>query len=195
MKGTEKLIKSVEHLARSLARRYDLDYDLTLAAIRQVLTKIRNLKEMNTLEKLTWQKKAGIISETQYREAVEQLSSEDTLRNQIKETLTTLLAEKKKKKKSQPEPEEELDIDNMEDVEGTEETPEGDGDVMAAEPTEPATGGSAQDVQKELMDALQAAKNIGDVKLQRQISNALTYFTRQQVAGNETEASSANAPL
>jgi hypothetical protein len=194
MRGTEKLIKSIEHLARSLAQRYDLDYDLTLAAIRQVLTKMRNLKEMNTLEKLTWQKKAGIISETQYREAVEQLTSEETLRNQIKETLTNLLTEKKKKK-SKSKPEEEIDVDIDVDAESTEETPEGGEDMMAAEPVEPTVGGSAQDVQKELMDALEAAKSIGDVKLQRQISNALTYFTRQQVAGSEAEASSANAPL
>ena len=193
MKGTQKLIKSVEHLARSLAQRYDLDYDLTLAAIRQVLTKIRNLKEMNTLEKLTWQKKAGIISETQYREAVEQLSSEDTLRNQIRETLTNLLSEKKKK--SEPE-EEEPTTDEMESEEMPEEGGEDlESEMPAEEPAEPTTGGSAQDVQKELMDALEAAKGIGDVKLQRQISNALTYFTRQQVAGSETEASSANAPL
>lgn len=194
MKGTQKLIKSVEHLARSLAQRYDLDYDLTLAAIRQVLTKIRNLKEMNTLEKLTWQKKAGIISETQYREAVEQLSSEDTLRNQIKETLTTLLAEKKKKK-SEPEEEEPI-ADEVDSEEMPEEGGEDlESEMPAEEPAEPTTGGSAQDVQKELMDALEAAKGIGDVKLQRQISNALTYFTRQQVASSETEASSANAPL
>lgn len=193
MKGTQKLIKSVEHLARSLAQRYDLDYDLTLAAIRQVLTKIRNLKEMNTLEKLTWQKKAGIISETQYREAVEQLSSEDTLRNQIRETLTNLLSEKKKK--SEPE-EEEPTTDETDSEEMPEEGGEDlESEMPAEEPAEPTTGGSAQDVQKELMDALEAAKGIGDVKLQRQISNALTYFTRQQVAGSETEASSANAPL
>ena len=67
--------------------------------------------------------------------------------------------------------------------------------MMPAEPTQPTVGTSAQDVQKELMDALEAAKNIGDAKLQRQISNALTYFTRQQVAGSEAETSSANAPL
>ena len=155
---------------------------------------MRNLKEMNILEKLTWQKKAGIISETQYREAVEQLSSKDTLRNQIRETLTTLLAEKKKKK-SKSKPEEEIDMNIDVDAESTGETPEGGEDMMAAEPAEPAVGGSAQDVQKELMDALEAAKSIGDVKLQRQISNALTYFTRQQVAGSEAEASSVNAPL
>ena len=194
MKRTQQLIKSVEHLARSLAQRYDLDYDLTLAAIRQVLAKIRNLQEMNTLEKLTWQKKAGIISETQYREAVERLSSGDALRKQIRETLTTLLAEKKKKK-SKSKPEEEIDMDIDMDAESTEETPEGGEDMMPTEPAQPTVGSSAQDVQKELMDALEAAKGIGDVKLQRQISNALTYFTRQQVAGSEAEASSANAPL
>ncbi len=58
-----------------------------------------------------------------------------------------------------------------------------------------AAGGSAQDVQKELMDALEAAKGIGDVKLQRQISNALTYFTRQQVASSEIETSTAQPAL
>ena len=44
---------------------------------------------------------------------------------------------------------------------------------------------SPQDVQKELMDALEAAKNLGDKKLVRQIGNALTYFTRSQVADQE----------
>ena len=193
MKRTQKLIHSVEHLARSLAQRYDLDYDLTLAAIRQILTKMRNLKEMDILEKLTWQKKAGIISETQYREAVEKLTSEDALRSQIRETLTDLL--EKKKKKTEPKSEEEANID-ITDVDNTEEMPEegGEGDAMT-EPSEPTIGGSTQDVQKELMDALEAARSKGDAKLERIISNALTYFTRQQVAKSEAEASSANAPL
>jgi hypothetical protein len=42
-----------------------------------------------------------------------------------------------------------------------------------------------QDVQKELTDALEAAKGLGDEKLVRQIGNALTYFTRSQVSGEE----------
>lgn len=153
---------------------------------------------MNTIEKLTWQKKAGIISETQYREAVEALNSEDSIRNMIKEALVDLLAEKKKSKEEEPseEPEE-----GAEEATTEEEPAEGGEDLEAAEepvgaePEADAAGGSAQNVQKELMDALEAAKNIGDVKLQRQISNALTYFTRQQVASSETETSTAQPAL
>ena len=44
---------------------------------------------------------------------------------------------------------------------------------------------SSQDVQKELMDALEAAKKLGDKKLVRQIGNALTYFTRSQITKDE----------
>lgn len=49
------------------------------------------------------------------------------------------------------------------------------------------TGGisSVQDVQKELMDALEASKKLGDKKLTRQIGNALTYFTRSQITKDE----------
>ncbi len=153
---------------------------------------------MNTIEKLTWQKKAGIISETQYRESVEALTSEESVRNMIKEALVDLLAEKKKAKKDEPieEPEEgaeeatteEEPVEGEEDLEGMEEPAD-------VEPEVGAAGGSAQDVQKELMDALEAAKGIGDVKLQRQISNALTYFTRQQVASSEIETSTAQPAL
>jgi hypothetical protein len=35
------------------------------------------------------------------------------------------------------------------------------------------------------MAALKAAKGMGDKKLVRQIGNALTYFTRQQVSSDE----------
>jgi len=44
---------------------------------------------------------------------------------------------------------------------------------------------SPQDVQKELMDALEASKKLGDKKLTRQIGNALTYFTRTQITKDE----------
>ena len=153
---------------------------------------------MNTIEKLTWQKKAGIISETQYREAVEALNSEDSIRNMIKEALVDLLAEKKKSKEEEPteEPEEGAEEATTEEepAEG-EEGLEATEEPVGVEPEADAAGGSAQNVQKELMDALEAAKSIGDVKLQRQISNALTYFTRQQVASSETETSTAEPAL
>jgi hypothetical protein len=77
--------------------------------------------------------------------------------------------EAKKKKKD----EEEVEISATEEIPAGEETP-------ITEPTSPS-----YDVQKELMDALNAAKSIGDEKLVRQIGNALTYFTRTQVAKEE----------
>lgn len=187
---TKKLLSGIEAIAKSLAQRYDLDYELVLAAVRQVLQKFKTLNEMNTIEKLTWQKKAGIISEVDFREAVEALSSEDTIRKTIKEALVGILNEKKKKSKKEKE-EEVADLEGMEDFE--DQAPEGGEDLMQEPQAAPAS--TAQDVQKELMDALEAAKSIGDVKLQRQISNALTYFTRQQVAGSEGEASTATPAL
>ena len=60
----------------------------------------------------------------------------------------------------------------------TEETPADDSET-------PAGGTSSQNVQKELTDALEAAKQLGDKKLVRQIGNALTYFTRQQISSEE----------
>jgi hypothetical protein len=77
--------------------------------------------------------------------------------------------EAKKKKKD----EEEVEISATEEIPAGEETP-------ITEPTSPS-----YDVQKELMDALNAAKSIGDEKLVRQIGNALTYFTSTQVAKEE----------
>ena len=83
------------------------------------------------------------------------------------------LEEAKKKKK---------DEEEVEDVEVDTDVDMGDEMDMGAEmPAVPA----ATDVQKELMDALEAAKASGDEKLIRQIGNALTYFTRSQVSKEE----------
>lgn len=46
-------------------------------------------------------------------------------------------------------------------------------------------GGSVEEVQKDLTAALNSAKQLGDKKLVRQIGNALTYFTRQQISSEE----------
>lgn len=97
------------------------------------------------------------------------------LKKQIKEMILAeieseeQLDEAKKKKKD----EEEVEISATEEIPAGEEAP-------ITEPTSPS-----YDVQKELMDALNAAKSIGDEKLVRQIGNALTYFTRTQVAKEE----------
>jgi hypothetical protein len=82
--------------------------------------------------------------------------------------------EAKKKKKDE----------EVEDVEVDTNIDMGDGMDMGTEmDTTPAP--AASDVQKELMDALEAAKASGDEKLVRQIGNALTYFTRSQVSKEE----------
>jgi hypothetical protein len=80
----------------------------------------------------------------------------------------TELGEAKKKSEKAPE-EMDAEIDTEVDAE------------MPIDAPEP----SHTDVQKELTDALEAAKASGDEKLVRQIGNALTYFTRSQVAGEE----------
>jgi hypothetical protein len=85
---------------------------------------------------------------------------------------TELGEAKKKNKKNEEAPEEmddEMNANTDLDIPPTDATPE---------PTH-------SDVQKELTDALEAAKASGDEKLIRIIGNALTYFTRSQVAGEE----------
>jgi len=88
------------------------------------------------------------------------------------------LDEAKKKKKDE----------KVEDIEVDANIDMGDGMDMGTEmDTTPVP--AASDVQKELMDALEAAKASGDEKLIRQIGNALTYFTRSQVSKEENPPS------
>jgi hypothetical protein len=54
-----------------------------------------------------------------------------------------------------------------------------------SEDVAPTRGGSVEEVQKDLTAALNSAKQLGDKKLVRQIGNALTYFTRQQISSEE----------
>jgi hypothetical protein len=93
------------------------------------------------------------------------------LREYIKNEILSIINEEDKKKKERP---------DAEDAAAAE--------LDANEPVDmaPETGlSSPQDVQKELMDALEAAKKLGDKKLVRQIGNALTYFTRSQITKDE----------
>lgn len=136
------------------------------------------------------QKLAGLITEgmgayeyEKGKEAGEKIEKKkmkkSELKKQIKEMILAEmegdneLDEAKKKKKDEEEVEDvtiddtEIDADEM--------------DMGAEMPAAPA----ASDVQKELMDALEAAKASGDEKLIRQIGNALTYFTRSQVSKEE----------
>jgi len=99
-------------------------------------------------------------------------------RQEIIDALKGPMSEAKKKSKKDEEAPEEMDAEI--DAEVDAEMP-----IDAPEP-------SHTDVQKELTDALEAAKASGDEKLVRQIGNALTYFTRSQVAGEEGNMSGLN---
>jgi len=93
------------------------------------------------------------------------------LKEYIKNEILSILNEAK---------EEETDTEET----GTEET-EADSEEDITTDTETEETPSSQDVQKELMDALEASKKLGDKKLTRQIGNALTYFTRSQITKDE----------
>lgn len=101
------------------------------------------------------------------------------LKKQIKEMILAEMESEEEldeaKKKKAEEEAEDVTVDDTEVDMGSEM------DMGVETPAVPA----ASDVQKELMDALEAAKASGDEKLIRQIGNALTYFTRSQVSKEE----------
>lgn len=101
------------------------------------------------------------------------------LKKQIKEMILAEMESEEEldeaKKKKAEEEAEDVTVDDTEVDMG------GEMDMGVETPAVPA----ASDVQKELMDALEAAKASGDEKLIRQIGNALTYFTRSQVSKEE----------
>jgi hypothetical protein len=138
------------------------------------------------------QKLAGLITEGEAAYEYEKGKAEgekiekkkmkkSELKKQIKEMVLAEMAgeedldEAKKKKK---------DEEEVEDVEVDTDVDMGDEMDMGTE-MDTAPVPAASDVQKELMDALEAAKASGDEKLVRQIGNALTYFTRSQVSKEE----------
>lgn len=100
------------------------------------------------------------------------------LKKLVKEEVFSIL-EKEKSKKSK---EEDIEVSDTESDEKSLDFGDLDIDTLSGDGGKLST---AQDVQKELMDALEAAKGLGDKKLVRQIGNALTYFTRSQVSKDE----------
>lgn len=103
------------------------------------------------------------------------------LKKLVKEEIFSIL-EKEKAKKSK---EEDIEVSDTESGEESLDFGDLDIDTLSGDGGKLSTAQDAQDVQKELMDALEAAKGLGDKKLVRQIGNALTYFTRSQVSKDE----------
>jgi hypothetical protein len=149
---------------------------------------------------LKMQKIAGVISENQYIASLEEIKSKkkedkkgeeedkkvdkkkkmtkDELKEAIRQEILATLTEDggiEEAKKDEEEEETETETSSEEEIMDI----PADDEVALASP---------QDVQKELMDAIEAAKRIGDKKLVRQIGNALTYFTRTQISSDEAES-------
>jgi len=79
---------------------------------------------------------------------------------------------------------ENIDVDIEKDIKVDDEESEVDIDVKASMPGESE---DVEEVQALLMKAQEAAEALGDDKLQDQIGNTITYFTRAHVAGNVSE--------
>ena len=79
---------------------------------------------------------------------------------------------------------ENIDVDIEKDIKVDDEESEVDIDVKASMPGESE---DVEEVQALLMKAQEAAESLGDDKLQDQIGNTITYFTRAHVAGNVSE--------
>ena len=77
-----------------------------------------------------------------------------------------------------------VDIEKDVDVKVDDEESEVDVDIKASMPGESE---DVEEVQALLMKAQEAAESLGDTKLQDQIGNTITYFTRAHVAGNVSE--------
>jgi len=103
------------------------------------------------------------MSKTELKEAI---------RKEIMAALTEDGIDLEEAKKDEEEEEVTLDAEETE-TEDTADDSMGDGN------------GSTDEVQQDLTAALNSAKQLGDKKLVRQIGNALTYFTRQQISTEE----------
>jgi len=132
---------------------------------------------------LHMQKLAGLITESEYNQAI----NENSLRTKIKELVHSSLGEAKKKKKDVAPQDDSVELDM-----GTEEPTMDDAgmgipsDTMAPEiSAEIDIDTKVKTIQDSLSKALANAKALGDEKLVNQIGNTITMLVRTQVVGNQ----------
>lgn len=140
-------------------------------------------KQFENMQKLAFGK---IVAETN------ELLTESTLRNKIKEIIHSSLGEAKKKKKEEdvaPQDDSvELDMGVEDTVEPTADT-EMPSDTMSPEVSnEIDIDPKVKAIQDALSKALANAKALGDEKLVNQIGNTITMLVRTQVVGQQTAA-------
>jgi hypothetical protein len=130
------------------------------------------------------QKLAGLITESEYNQAI----SESALKNKIKELVHSSLGEAKKKKKKDVAPQDdsiELDM-GMEEPTMDDANMEIPSDTMAPEvSSEIDIDPKVKSIQDSLSKALANAKALGDEKLVNQIGNTITMLVRTQVVGQQ----------
>jgi hypothetical protein len=133
---------------------------------------------------LHMQKLAGLITESEYNQAI----SESALKNKIKELVHSSLGEAKKKKKKDVAPQDdsiELDM-GMEEPTMDDANMEIPSDTMAPEvSSEIDIDPKVKSIQDSLSKALANAKALGDEKLVNQIGNTITMLVRTQVVGQQ----------
>jgi hypothetical protein len=142
---------------------------------------------------LHMQKLAGLITESEYNQAI----NESMLKNKIKEIVHSSLGEAKKKKKKDVAPQDdsvELDMSNVDMEEPTMDTgTEIPSDTIAPEiSSEIDIDPKVKTIQDSLSKALANAKALGDEKLVNQIGNTITMLVRTQVVGQQAIAESLN---
>ena len=123
-----------------------------------------------------------------------ELLTEATLRNRIKELIHSSLGEAKKKKKEEPEDVAPQD-DSVELDMGAEVSAEPTADMeMPTDTMSPEVSNEididpkVKAIQDALSKALANAKALGDEKLVNQIGNTITMLVRTQVVGQQTAA-------
>jgi hypothetical protein len=87
------------------------------------------------------------------------------------------------------EDEEEVTDTEEVDVDVEEPTPSDDGGISVSQNADADLTGVEKEVQDNLEAAMEAAKKLGDEKLQKQIGNSLTFFTRQHVVKEDLNES------
>jgi len=133
---------------------------------------------------LHMQKLAGLITESEYNQAI----NENSLRTKIKELVHSSLGEAKKKKKDVAPQDDSVELDMGADTDTVEPSMDTE---MSTDTITPDTAVEAdidpkiKSIQDSLQKAFANAKQLGDEKLMQQIGNTITMLVRTQVLGGQ----------
>ena len=117
------------------------------------------------------------------KDEVEEVKSTKIKKSELKEMIkAAMLAEAEKDEDVEDvEVEDDVDVDADVDVDVDMDMDAGEGGINVKQDADADLGGTIGDVQDNLEAALEAARKLGDEKLEDQIGNTLTFFTRQHV--------------